>query len=78
MLLSGQERRSQLIHCLTAAERLSLSLAQAREIIDQQLATIREQWEAVCDEAALSTVDRNFLWGRLFLNPFALEDYTAS
>ncbi|WP_280553006.1 type II toxin-antitoxin system HipA family toxin [Halomonas sp. 25-S5] len=78
MLMSGQERRSQLVHCLAAAERLGLSLAQAREIIDHQLATIREQWEAVCDEAALSTVDRNFLWGRQFLNPFALEGYTAS
>ncbi|EPC01513.1 hypothetical protein L861_16715 [Litchfieldella anticariensis FP35 = DSM 16096] len=77
MLLYGQERRSQLSHCLTVAERLGLSRAQARDIIDHQLATIREQWESVCDEAELSPVDRDFLWGRQFLNPFALEGYAA-
>lgn len=77
MLLYGQERRSQLSHCLKVAERLGLSRAQAREIIDHQLATIREQWESVCDEAELSPVDRDFLWGRQFLNPFALEGYAA-
>lgn len=78
MLLYGQERRSQLTHCLAAAERLGLSQAQAREIIDHQLATIREQWDSVCDEADLSPVDRAFLWGRQFLNPFTLESYTES
>ncbi|WP_148255379.1 type II toxin-antitoxin system HipA family toxin [Aidingimonas lacisalsi] len=78
MLLHDQERRSQLVHCLTAADRLGLSHAHAREIIDHQLTTIREQWGAVCDEADLSPVDRDFLWGRQFLNPFALESFTES
>lgn len=78
MLLHGQERHSQLAHCLAAAGRLGLSHTQAREIIDHQLATIREQWDTVCNEASLSPVDRAFLWGRQFLNPFALEAYTES
>lgn len=78
MLLHGQERRSQLVHCLAAADRLGLSHALVREIIDHQLATIRGQWDAVCDEADLSPVDRAFLWGRQFLNPFALAAYTTS
>lgn len=76
MLLHGQERRSQLVHCLAAAKQLGLTHTQAREIADRQLSTIREQWGAVCDEAGLSQVDRAFLWGRQFLNPFALEGYT--
>ncbi|WP_163560996.1 HipA domain-containing protein [Halomonas sp. NO4] len=78
MLLHGQERRSQLVHCLAAADRLGLSQAHAREIIDNQLDTIREHWDAVCDAADLSPVDRDFLWGRQFLNPFALEGYTET
>lgn len=78
MLLYGQERRSQLVHCLAAAERLGLSHAHAREIIDHQLATIHDHWRTVCDEADLSPVDRDFLWGRQFLNPFALEGYRAA
>ena len=78
MLLHGQERRSQLVHCLAAAERLGLSHAQAREIINHQIATIHDSWDAICDEAELSPVDRNFLWGRQFLNPFALEGYAEA
>lgn len=78
MLLYGLERRSQLVHCLAAADRLGLSHAHAREIIDHQLATIRDHWDAVCDEANLTPVDRDFLWGRQFLNPFALEGYTEA
>ncbi|MGP9740172.1 MULTISPECIES: type II toxin-antitoxin system HipA family toxin [Halomonas] len=76
MLLYDQERRSQLIHCLAAAERLGLSRTQAREIINHQIAIIHDYWDAVCDEADLSQVDRDFLWGRQFLNPFALEGYS--
>jgi len=78
MLLHGQERRSQLIHCLATADRIGLSHGHAREIIDHQLTTIREHWAAVCDEADLSPVDRDFLWGRQFLNPFALEGYSEA
>jgi len=78
MLLHDQERRSQLIHCLAASERLGLSRSQAREIINYQIATIHDHWGTVCDEAGLSQVDRNFLWGRQFLNPFALEGYTEA
>ena len=76
MLLHDQERRSQLVHCLAASERLGLSKIQAREIINHQIAIIHDHWGAVCDEADLSPVDRDFLWGRQFLNPFALEGYT--
>ena len=29
----------------------------------------------VCDDAGLGEAERNALWGRQFLNPFALRDY---
>lgn len=78
MLLYGLERRSQLVHCLAAADQLGLTHAHARGIISHQLVTIRDHWDAVCDEADLTPVDRDFLWGRQFLNPFALEGYTEA
>jgi serine/threonine-protein kinase HipA len=38
----------------------------------------RARWGVVCDEAGLSEVDRVFLWGRQFLNPFALEGWAEA
>ena len=35
---------------------------------------MRTEWEATCDEASLSDVDRNLFWERMFLNPYVFED----
>jgi serine/threonine-protein kinase HipA len=51
-----------------------LSAAEAKGIILQQVSVIRNHWEAVCDEGTLTPVDRAYLWGRQFLNPFAFYD----
>jgi serine/threonine-protein kinase HipA len=40
-------------------------------IIKYQVDTIRLNWTRICDEAALTTAERQFLWHRQFLNPFA-------
>lgn len=75
MLINGQNRFSQLTVCLQAAAHFLLPEHRAREIINAQLKTIREQWETVCNEAILNEVDRTYLWGRQFLNPFALQGW---
>ncbi len=75
MLINGQNRFSQLTVCLQAAANFQLQEDRARAIINAQLQTIRAQWETVCDEAHLNQVDRAFLWGRQFLNPFALQGW---
>ncbi|MCA6334435.1 MAG: HipA domain-containing protein, partial [Phenylobacterium sp.] len=77
MLITGSRRLSQLTVCLEAAPQFLLTTERARAIIDSQLATIRAQWSSVCDQAGLTEVDRRFLWGRQFLNPFALEGWEA-
>ena len=77
MLITGNKRLSQLTVCLEAAAHFLLSAERARAIIEAQLAVIDAQWSAVCDEAGLTEVDRQFLWGRQFLNPFALEGWPA-
>jgi len=77
MLITGSRRPSQLTVCLEAAPQFLLTTERARAIIDTQLTTIRAQWSSVCDQAGLTEVDRRFLWGRQFLNPFALEGWEA-
>jgi serine/threonine-protein kinase HipA len=71
MLISGEDRASQLASCIKAAPLFLLSNAQAIELIESQITMIGEQWLAVCEAAALSEVDRRLLWGRQFFNPYA-------
>ena len=71
MLIMGQERTSQIALCLKAAPLFLMSNAEATLLATKQVKTIKQRWSAVCDEANLSEVDRNFLWRRQFLNPFA-------
>jgi serine/threonine-protein kinase HipA len=73
--ITDQNRSSQLEVCRLAAHHFLLRDDEARAIIKDQVASIRDHWQAVCDEAGLSPVDRAFLWRRQFLNPYAFVDY---
>lgn len=73
MMISGRDRSSRLLTCLSAAKNFMLSGDQARAVIDRQIATIRENWERVCNEARLSPIDEALLKTRMFLNPYAFE-----
>jgi serine/threonine-protein kinase HipA len=75
MLIVGNRRLSQLTLCLQAAPQFLLDETQARAIIDGQLEVIRARWDEVCDAAGLTEIDRALLWGRQFLNPFAIEGW---
>jgi serine/threonine-protein kinase HipA len=67
-------RYNQLAGCVAAAaETYLLSEAEAKDIVDQQVNTIRSQWDEAADVARLTAVERNRLWGRQILNPYALE-----
>lgn len=74
MLIMGQQRASQIALCLKAAPLFLLNEGEALLIATAQIKTIKERWAQVCNEAALSEVDRNFLWRRQFLNPYAFID----
>jgi serine/threonine-protein kinase HipA len=43
------------------------------QIVEKQIICLAENWTNVCDEASLSEVDRNLLWGNQFLNSFIFE-----
>lgn len=75
MKVLGDNRFSRLTVCVAAAARFQLSEPDARGIIDAQLQALQRHWPDVCDEARLGEAERNALWGRQFLNPFALQDY---
>ena len=77
MLINGGDRMSQINSCIEAAHHFLLSKEDALEIYQTQRQMIEKNWKNVCDEASLSEVDRNLLWGRQFLNPFALEGLDA-
>ena len=65
MLISGQDRRSQLTSCLAAAHHFLLSKADARAIIEHQIIIIKASWDEVCNLAQLSDVEKNYF--RFFL-----------
>src|SRR6185295_18597098 len=77
MLITGDERLSQIAVCLKAAPAFLLGRDDALALARQQITTIRDRWDALCAEADLTEVDRNLLWRRQFLNPFAFEGAPA-
>lgn len=78
MLITGDNRTSRIATCLDAARHFLLSEREAIQIIEEQLRCIAENWAAVCDEAELSATERNFFWGRQFLNPYAFTALTGA
>ena len=73
MLIHGDQRLSRLALCLDAAQNFLLSRDEATAFAASQIAAIREHWDVVCEEAMLTAVDKQLLWRRQFLNPFAFE-----
>jgi len=74
MLISDDNRMSQISACLEAAHHFLLSEKEAAAIVEHQISAIGENWSAVCEEADLTKTDRTLLWGRQFLNSFAFYD----
>ena len=73
MIISGDNRKSQIMSCLDAANNFLLSRKAAIEIIENQMTSIRENLFSICDEAKLNETDRSLLLGRMFFNPYAFE-----
>lgn len=71
MLIFGNNNLSQLKTGLASAHNFLLSQDQARAIGQHLTETIQTHWDAVCEEAQLSQVDKNLFWKRQFLNPYS-------
>lgn len=68
------ERSSQLSTCLAAREVYLLDRAEAKEIMETQVAAIRAEWNDAADAAGLTALDRKQFFGREVLNKFAFRD----
>jgi serine/threonine-protein kinase HipA len=73
MMITDNDRSSRIATCIEAAPHFLLSEEDAFQIVEKQIICLAENWTTVCDEASLSEVDRNLLWGNQFLNPFVFE-----
>ncbi len=73
MLIHGNNNLSYLKSCIETAHNFLLSKGEALAIFEKQKEIIETNWDAVCDEAQLSEIDRRLFWGRQFLNPFTFE-----
>ncbi|MBK5224330.1 MAG: HipA domain-containing protein [Acidimicrobiia bacterium] len=67
--------RSQLVALVDAAAIYQLNGRDARQLIDDQVEAIATNWDAAATQARLSDSDRNQMWGRQFLHPYAFQDY---
>ncbi len=74
MLITNNDRSSRVCTCIEAAPHFLLSEKEAYQIAEKQIICITGNWSDVCDEASLSEVDRNLLWGNQFLNPYLFEN----
>ncbi len=74
MLISGNNNKSQITSCLTASSQFLLSRQQALQLVENQIKSIVENWNTVCDLAEVEPVDRKLFATRQFLNPYAFEN----
>ncbi|EYD77458.1 hypothetical protein Rumeso_00883 [Rubellimicrobium mesophilum DSM 19309] len=72
------ERDARLALALEAAAAFHLSVQEARELIDHQVATILGSWGELSEEARMAPVERAFFEGRQILNAYAFEGYGAA
>lgn len=75
MRIVGEKNLSRLDLCVESAGQFGLKEKAALHVIEYQIQVIKNQWDLVCDEAEMSVVDRNLLWGRQIFNPFSVEGF---
>ncbi|MYF89061.1 MAG: type II toxin-antitoxin system HipA family toxin [Boseongicola sp. SB0676_bin_33] len=73
MLIVGDNRTSTLATCLEAAPYFQLGEKAAKDTIARQIGTIRDALDDICEEAALTEVERNLFGRRMFLNDYLFE-----
>jgi serine/threonine-protein kinase HipA len=78
MLVASSDNSSRIATCLRAAPHFLLKQEDAVRIIESQVRCIEENWEEVCNEAALSEIDRSLLRRNQVLNPYAFEELEDS
>lgn len=71
-------RDSSFAAVVAAAPVYGLTTAEGRAVVDAQVAVIESDFDEAADLAKLTRAQRNLLWHRQILNPYASYGYTAS
>ncbi len=66
-------KMSQVAGCVERASTYLLDRAEAREIVDRQVAVVEDGWDEVAATSGMSAVERREARGRQILNPYTLE-----
>jgi len=74
MLLTDDDNHSRFSTCINAASNFMLNNNQATDLILQQVKAFIQNWNVICDEAGINSIDRGSLIGRQFLNPYSYQD----
>lgn len=74
MLIHDNNRMSQLRACIAAAAQFQLSRNESISIAEEIANSVVKNWNSVCDEAKVSTVDKNIFSTHQFFNRFAFEN----
>ncbi len=76
MQLEGEEgNHSTLSNVLSICASFQLDEESAKEIINTLFALVEKKWTEVCDEADMSTVERERFWQHAILNPYCLQGW---
>lgn len=78
MEISDGNRASTLANCLAAATHFLLTAKAAQDIVAAQIEGIRTHWRDTADGAALTKIDKEALWRRRLLNPYAFDGAPAA
>jgi serine/threonine-protein kinase HipA len=69
-LTSDGQRASQLRVARAAGRDFLLTPSEAEGVIDHVVSTVNKEWDGACDEAGLTKLERDQLWGREFMNDY--------
>lgn len=74
----GRVKASNFAALLSQAATYDLTQTRGREIIDELVDSIHENWEEATEQGRLRAADKRHLWGRQVLNPAAFYGYSAT
>lgn len=75
MTLTEGSRAAQLQNVAEIAPAFGITAPRFRQIVDELVGTILDNWSEVCDEAGLSRAEQAASAGRQFLNDYAFDGY---
>ncbi len=78
MIITGENRHSNLATCLGAASHFLLSSDEAVELVENMIESIASNWARVSDEAQLTHADKSVFSNRMFFNPYVFEGLDES